>query len=71
MNVEELLKASELTSKSRITDDSRYLYGSKMKYIIEFIQNKFPDEIIPATEDEGVKLKLPLTFNAVKVYLYY
>jgi hypothetical protein len=62
--VTHLLAVSEATARSRVKDESREAYNSKIKYCINFMRNVFPQEV--ELGDDGIeRLKLPLSFNAL------
>ena len=65
MDVQQLQQVAALTSRKIVNDSSRVGYNSKLKYIIKFMSNKFPDQL--ETNSAGkVSLKLPLTFASIE-----
>jgi hypothetical protein len=60
-----LFEVSALTSRSRVQAKSRGTYDSKLKYIIKFMEDKYPEQV--QVSSSGVKeLKLPLSFASIE-----
>jgi hypothetical protein len=63
--IEELLQVSAMTSKNRVQAQSREGYDGKIRYIIKFMEDKYPSQV--GITSNGTKmLILPLSFESIK-----
>jgi hypothetical protein len=63
-DIEQLLEVSELTAKSRVQPQSREGYNSKIKYVLKFMEENYPQQV---EGDNGSRsLKLPLSFESIQ-----
>ena len=63
--IEQLLEVSALTSKNRVLPQSRDGYNSKIKYVIKFMEAKYPQQVENSADGECI-LKLPLSFESIQ-----
>jgi hypothetical protein len=64
---EQLLEVAKLSALNKLKKDSREGYDCKIKYIIKFIEQNYPDWIIVNEENGRIKeLKIPLPFESIK-----
>ena len=58
-SIQTLLEIAELTSKGVVSEESRSGYASKIKYITNFMRQRYPEYV------ENDALKLPLSFESI------
>jgi hypothetical protein len=64
-NIQDLLQVSAMTSKNRVQAQSREGYDGKIRYIIKFMEDKYPAQV--DRTGDGIKtLILPLSFESIK-----
>jgi hypothetical protein len=61
----QLLEVAALTSKKRVCDSSRDGYSYKIKYVIKFMEEHYP-QFVEVDAHGKVKLKLPLSFVSLQ-----
>ena len=64
-NIQDLLQVSAMTSKNRVQAQSREGYDGKIRYIIKFMEDKYPAQV--DRTGDGIKtLILSLSFESIK-----
>ena len=64
-DIQGLLQVSAMTSKNRVQSQSREGYDGKIRYIIKFMEDKYPTQV-GRTGDGIAELRLHLSFESIK-----